>query len=734
MRSRLLNVAFSGVIFGVVLLGFAQELDSNGSTRSPAKISDQIGDPAERAAFVALYQKTVPRRLLAEAQDFLQEFPQSAFLAQVLEIAARSSFDEGDSEGGLEFARQSLVLLPENPLLLVAVADAQASQGQNDPAIASARDALAYLDRFARPISVSERDWPEVKRKQQATAYFVIGRAQLRLGLERPAGELRRSLLTGSVASLTQAHTLNPADDEITYLLGVVQLTAGNAMAAASEFASVRRQGREYAPKALAALQQMYQSLPLGSKTSFDAFLSSAEKQKEAPQKALTESRAPGKPLPEYAGSDACKGCHRGIYLNWAQSGMAKMLRPYQPQNVIGDFQKNNEYYTGRDVEYLHGKFDTVAASDPKLFARMVVRDGRHFFDIKQSDGQWHSYPIDYTIGSKWQQAYATRLPSGQIHVFPIQYNVLTKKWLNYWKSLDGPGTERADPYNFERLDESTSYESKCAVCHTSQLSNTKGGGLEADHLEFREPGIGCEMCHGPAAGHIASITEGTTNDKDPLDPPVDFKRISNRAFVDICAQCHMQSAMRGSHGELNYSRNGIFFRQNQSVPFGEFTRKGFYKDGRFGQSTFIVEALERSKCFRKGQISCGNCHDPHSHDFSTNQTSLKFKEQPDRMCVGCHTKFADKPSAAAHTHHGPDGEGSRCISCHMPPIMDALAFGARTHQIDDIPNAEMTLRFGPQDSPNACLLCHADKTARWVKSELLSWKSSPLAASSQVP
>jgi len=188
-----------------MLVGFAQELDSNGSSRSQGSISDQISDPAERAAFVALYQKTDPRRLLGEAQAFLQQFPQSAFLAQVLEIAARSSFDQGDYKGGLEYARQSLVLLPENPLLLVAVADAQAGQSQNDAAIVSARDALAYLDRFVRPISVSERDWPEVKRKQQAIAYFVLGRAALRQSLEQPSGEARRNLLADSRAALSQA-------------------------------------------------------------------------------------------------------------------------------------------------------------------------------------------------------------------------------------------------------------------------------------------------------------------------------------------------------------------------------------------------------------------------------------------------------------------------------------------------------------------------------------------------
>ena len=58
-----------------------------------------------------------------------------------------------------------------------------------------------------------------------------------------------------------------------------------------------------------------------------------------------------------------------------------------------------------------------------------------------------------------------------------------------------------------------------------------------------------------------------------------------------------------------------------------------------------------------------------------------------------------------------------------MPRIMDALLFEARTHQIDDIPNAEMTLRFGQQESPNACLLCHRDKDAHWVEQQLPAWK-----------
>ena len=196
-----------------------------------------------------------------------------------------------------------------------------------------------------------------------------------------------------------------------------------------------------------------------------------------------------------------------------------------------------------------------------------------------------------------------------------------------------------------------------------------------------------------------------------------------------------MQSAIRkpGAAGELNYSSSGDFFGNHARLPFGEFSRKGFYKDGRFRQTTFIVEALERSQCFKKGQVSCGTCHDPHGHDSASNPTSLKFLDKPDLMCTGCHTQFADPVRAAQHSHHTTESEGSRCLSCHMPRIMDALLFRARTHQMDDIPDAEMTERFGQEESPNACLLCHSQKNAQWVQGQLQAWKPVPGKAKTEM-
>ena len=718
----------------------AQDIDAIASSehRTPATITDEILNPSERSAYIALYQKSPPDRRLALAQAFLQSYPQSAFLAQVYEVGARSSFDLGDFAQGLEYARDSLALLPENPLFLVAVCDVQARQHQNGAAIVTALDALDYLTRFSRPVAIAERDWPDLKRHQQASAWFVIGRARIQQAVEAADGPSRASLLEQGASALLEARSLHPGDAEIRYLLAVDYFYARKWQLASEEFAGLYRRRAEFAAESRDHLLRIYNATKSAQQGSFEDFVTEAAKQRAIALPAVPDATvAPNQPAANqpaasqpqaYAGSESCKNCHNGIYQRWSQSGMARMLQPYKPQDVIGDFVKNNEFYAGEDVAYRAGKLEIAPAADRALFARMVVRNGRHYFDIKQSDGRWHTYPVDYVIGSKWQQAYATTLPNKQIHVFPIQYSTVQKKWVNYWKVIDSVGTPRSDPYNFEKFDITTSYQANCAVCHTSQLRNVKGGGLAADNLVFREPGIGCEMCHGPSATHIAAISSGQpyNNDKQPLDPPVEFDRIGNRDFVAICAQCHMQSSLHdpGSAGELNYSSTGTFFLRSAAVPLGEFSRKGFYKDGRISQSTFMVEALERSKCFRQGSASCGSCHNPHDHDPTSNNTSLRFKDQPDLMCVGCHTRYQDKAAAQAHTHHPANSEGGRCVSCHMPRIVDGLLFKTRSHQMDDIPNAEMTLRFGQEESPNACLLCHSEKTVGWVQSQLASWRN----------
>src|SRR5690242_762363 len=130
----------AGVLFSSLLYISAQDLDSVPSVqrRNTATLADQIGDQAERSGFLELFKPAPPAEMGARAVDFISRFPESAFLAQAYEIAARGSFDLGEYEQGLGYARESLTLLPENPLLLVPVADVEARQHINASAVEDA--------------------------------------------------------------------------------------------------------------------------------------------------------------------------------------------------------------------------------------------------------------------------------------------------------------------------------------------------------------------------------------------------------------------------------------------------------------------------------------------------------------------------------------------------------------------------------------------------------------------
>lgn len=233
-------------------------------------------------------------------------------------------------------------------------------------------------------------------------------------------------------------------------------------------------------------------------------------------------------------------------------------------------------------------------------------------------------------------------------------------------------------------------------------------------------------MCHGPSQAHVDAMgiaSRGGSRAVSGAQTPVDFRKISPEQSVAICGQCHMQSLDHEPEagGAVNYSQNAPFYRAYSIHLLSDYTHKAFYSDGRFRATTFIGEALQRSRCFREGGATCVSCHNPHSNDPAGNRKSLRFAADSDEMCLQCHESLRDHPER--HTHHAPGSQASRCVSCHMPRNMDALLFRARSHQIDEIPDAEMTARFGQADSPNACLDCHRDRDAAWLTARMTEWR-----------
>ena len=155
----------------------AQEFDTviSSHSRQAYTIADQTEDPQERRALGVLFAPSLAAAEKARlAEEFLGSFPRSWFLPQVLEIGAKAFIDLGQYTKALRYGGDSLDLLPENPLLLVPLANAQIQLSHFGAARVSARLALQYLDELAPPLSIA--DWPTTSRELKASAYFVLGR------------------------------------------------------------------------------------------------------------------------------------------------------------------------------------------------------------------------------------------------------------------------------------------------------------------------------------------------------------------------------------------------------------------------------------------------------------------------------------------------------------------------------------------------------------------------------
>lgn len=687
------NACLAAALLLAVSLLSAQEINiAIGLGGRPARITifDEIDEPRERAAFRQVWDAAEPRTQLGLATRFIEQYPRSILLREAYELAARASVESGDRAAGLDWARRSLRLMPENPFLLVMVADTAAKEGDLDLAVTSARDALQYLEGAQAPSPITPEQWPQSRARLRATALFVVGRVA---AARQQYKEAEQSLLASLI--------LNPDDLEALYTMGVVRMAVRADDGAARALARVAREHASLSAPARESLRVLYARGGQAAGVGFETWAAALT---WSPPQPAPPAALPGEPE-RYAGSTVCRECHTRVYDSWQLTGMARMFRPYRAADVIGDFSGAHTISDG---------------------ARAVTDGAKHFFDIRNGEnGQWIRYPVDYVIGSKWQQAYATTLPDSRLLVFPIQYSRLRSAWVSYWKMVDAPGSARADVSQFHRVPPDAVYQSTCAPCHTSQLSFPNGAARPAD-ATFREGGINCEMCHGPSQGHAQQMKvrgRSFQSAATSRQTPIRFRTLPAQRYVAVCAQCHAQSAVHDAQpgGAVNYSQTGAPVRTYSSELPSSFSRKAFYRDGRYRATTFISEAFARSACFRQGGATCGSCHDPHPQDAAANPTSLKFGEDADAMCVQCHSALRDRPER--HTRHAVGSEAGRCVSCHMPRNMEALLFQARSHEIDEIPDAEMTERFGSIDSPNACLNCHRDRDSAWLRTSLAAFK-----------
>jgi predicted CXXCH cytochrome family protein len=364
-----------------------------------------------------------------------------------------------------------------------------------------------------------------------------------------------------------------------------------------------------------------------------------------------------------YVGSIACKGCHEEIYARWSKTRMANVVRdPRQhPDAIIPDLSQPNPVY-----------------------------------DFTKDD-------VALVYGSRWKQRYFKKVGDDYFPL-PVQWDVFHKKWSRYFVPNTGDWwAPLYPPDNFQRPTGPL-----CDGCHSVNYDiKTK---------TVAEWNVGCERCHGPGEAHAKKPV------RDNILDPARFDYVD---ASDTCIQCHSQgqplkNPIEGKYYDwpvgFNVGKHLKDYWKLEEHELGDLTFTHF-PDGTAHKNRMQGNDFAQSLMYTRG-VTCFSCHDPHG-----SENVAMVRKPGNALCLDCHGPNSQAgPHAAsieAHTHHKAGSPGNECIACHMPKIEETISDQkVRSHTFHFVtPSETETMKI-----PNACNVCHTDKSIEWAETALESW------------
>src|SRR6266446_10365823 len=223
-----------------------------------------------------------------------------------------------------------------------------------------------------------------------------------------------------------------------------------------------------------------------------------------------------------YIGSAACGKCHPAEYAGQSQSGHAWALRRATDHPLA-------KYYTSagnwrRDPSFL---FEFSRKSD-----QFIVQ--AFDFATRQSLG----LPVEWAFGAGRHAVTFVSRASGDVY---IEYA------FSFY-----PDSKTMDLTPGHRLMQADSLPKAMGVLHKiADPQNLQGGGIEAcfrchstgpvertaHGLKPSEPGVRCEVCHGPGRAHIKAVMEGRLElARGTIQNP---RRMGAEKINEFCGSCH---------------------------------------------------------------------------------------------------------------------------------------------------------------------------------------------------
>jgi predicted CXXCH cytochrome family protein len=317
---------------------------------------------------------------------------------------------------------------------------------------------------------------------------------------------------------------------------------------------------------------------------------------------------------------------------------MSRSLYRPSSANVVEDFVTRNTVYNRASGDYY-----TMIRRGSEYYQR------RHQIGFDGKETNVMEERVDYVIGSGDQaRSYLHRTSEGRLVELPVT-----------WYAEGGGYWEMSPGYDFAGQEDFHGVVSKgCIFCHNAyppplprEIEN-RGEPIFAGALPL---GIDCQRCHGPGSEHEKAARSSNPNYAVVQAAIVNPLRLGRERQLEVCMECHLStSGSQDANISLRFNRDIFSYRPGEPLAgYKLYFDSGVKADVGGFDIADAAYRLRMSLCFKKSQMTCLSCHDPHRESRGRLAEANYL-----RVCASCH-------GGAAHRFPLPKNE--TCLSCHMP-------------------------------------------------------------------
>lgn len=214
----------------------------------------------------------------------------------------------------------------------------------------------------------------------------------------------------------------------------------------------------------------------------------------------------------EWVDESRCQSCHSEQHADWQNSHHQLAMQPATDSTVLGNFDRQS----------------LISDTETSRFFR---RDGGFWINTPNAEGKPTDYPVAYTFGVEPLQQYFLQLSDGRLQSHGAAWDVPEQRWFHLY---DGDGVDHHHRLHWSGAQQNADY--MCIECHTTGFQRDYDPVANTYSSQWQALGVGCQSCHGPAAGHLQWAEKGN---KAAAGKGFEANLMGTAREPETCARCH---------------------------------------------------------------------------------------------------------------------------------------------------------------------------------------------------